>query len=77
MLYTVSQSRNLSVARGAIVIYGQEIGITLEEISKILKRSASALSSLKRRLHLKPNAQIYAKMEMLKIKANELADLQA
>jgi putative transposase len=53
MLLSISQRRNISLARGAIVKHAQERGLTLDEIGAFLKRDRSTLSRLGDRFLLK------------------------
>jgi len=79
MLSSVSQSRRVCFARGAIVLYAREQGTPLDEIAVVLKRDVSTLSSLQSRLLAKcsVNYECRQEIEKLKSKVRQLADLQA
>ncbi len=79
MIFSNSQERRLSVARGAIVLHAQESGISLEEIAKVLARDGSTISSLKRRFLAKYSHcdVLQQQVKKLREKAHQLADLQA
>ena len=79
MLSSLSQSRKLSLARGAIVMHALEKGVTLEEIAAVFKRDSSTLSSLRSRFHIKYQNcdKVRQQVEKLNEKVCQLADLQA
>lgn len=79
MLSSFSQSRKLSLARGAIVLHAQEIGMSLEDIAIAFKRNGSTLSSLRSRFLQKYRncEDLKHQVDKLKEKARQLADLQA
>ena len=79
MLSSFSQSRKLSLARGAIVMHAQENGIALEDIAKAFNRDGSTISSLRSRFLLRyhKHEDLKHQVDKLQEKTRQLADLQA
>lgn len=79
ILQSSSQSRNVSLARGAIVLHAQAQGISLEEIARHFKRDGSTLSSLLKRFLKKYHNCDHLRQQVAKLKAKtkQLADFQA